>query len=318
MKYKGKELKEITTPQIVDPPKEMLVWSDEMVKMNKEPQKETVYAVVKLGTHFVAITSSYQWDYCAEIPEQTKPRRATNRELSKWLAQGNGEENEDDWVLTAHVYKSYEANVEVSDEIKVRKWDDTDWHEPTVDYMGIEDNLAFDPRVTSQWIEIPEQCRKMLYFTEPNYFNETEVKIGNQVWMNKNLNVGDGGEGIYFNKDNGEYYYTWEAAKRLADKIPGWHLPSREEWNELVEATGNDAASLRAKSWEGTDEYGFSAVLAGRWINGFHNVRSYANFWAAEPHGSRAWGRYINADSSVGECHYCQHYGLSVRLVKDR
>jgi len=28
MKYKGKELVEITTPQIFDPPQEMLVWND--------------------------------------------------------------------------------------------------------------------------------------------------------------------------------------------------------------------------------------------------------------------------------------------------
>lgn len=27
---------------------------------------------------------------------------------------------------------------EVPSYVKVRKWDDVDWHEPTVDYMGIE------------------------------------------------------------------------------------------------------------------------------------------------------------------------------------
>ena len=28
---------------------------------------------------------------------------------------------------------------QIMDEIKVRKWSDTEWHEPTVDYMGLED-----------------------------------------------------------------------------------------------------------------------------------------------------------------------------------
>ncbi len=140
MKYKGIVLKENTTPQIVDPPREMLVWSDEMVKMNKEPQKEIVYAVVKLGKYYVAITSSLQWSYCAEIPKELKPRRATVRELSKWLAQGNGEYS--NIICCTKSYTTYEYELdsvacEVSENILVRKWDDTDWHEPTVDYMGL-------------------------------------------------------------------------------------------------------------------------------------------------------------------------------------
>lgn len=143
MKYKGKERKEITTQQIVDPPREMLVWADEMVKMTEEPHKEIVYAVVKLGKYYVAITSSHQWDFCAEIPEDPKPRRATSRELAKWLAIGIGE-----WCMkngtgriganTNYGYSEYEENQNVDDGVLVRKWEDTDWHEPTVDYMGIE------------------------------------------------------------------------------------------------------------------------------------------------------------------------------------
>lgn len=311
MKYKGKELKEITTPQIVDPPKEMLVWSDDMVKMNKEPQKETVYAVVKLGTHFVAITSSYQWGYCAEIPEEPKPRRATNRELAKWLAQGKGEQNEEDWVVTAYAYKSYEANVEVSDKIKVRKWDDTDWHEPTVDYMGID--LPLPGPSPDELLDYEMRVVDM-----PKYLENHHVKIGNQIWMSENLFVHDGGDGIHWNKDNGEWYYTWEAAKRIADKIPGWHLPSREEWNELVEATGNDGANLRDKSWGGTDKYGFGAAPAGNWYDGFRHVGSLANFCTADPYGDYAWNCYIDTDTSVFELNHKQGIGFSVRLVKDR
>ena len=305
MKYKGKELKEITTPQIVDPPKEMLVWSDEMFKMNKEPQKEIVYAVVKLGTHYVAITSSYQWDYCAEIPEEPKSKRATNRELSMWLAQGKGEKLYDNRIIeTNHKYDSCNESEPVNDYILIRKWDDTDWHEPTVDYMGIED---------------PAQCgSKMPYFTEPDYFKKTEVKIGNQTWMNKNLDVSDGGEGIFYNEENGEYYYTWDAAKRIADKIPGWHLPSREEWNELVKFTGYDATNLREKSWEGTDKYGFSAGLAGYLYNGFYDVGFYAYFWTSEPNGSNAWSRYIDTGTSVNETYISPYLYFSVRLVKDK
>ena len=135
--------------------------------------------------------------------------------------------------------------------------------------------------------------------------------------MAENLKLSDYERGIYFNEENGECYYSWEAAKRIAGKIRGWHLPSREEWDELVEATGNDAANLREKSWEGTDKYGFSAVPAGYWNNGFSNVGSYARFWTSEPDGGYAWYRYIDTGSSVFEYNSNQYNGFSVRLVKD-
>lgn len=322
MKRKGIELKEITTPQVFDPPKPMFVWDND-VKCDVLPV-QTVYAVIRTvsGTTQVVGAGSLRWAHCAEIPEEPKPRRATNRELSKWISQyGEWTYEYDDAKTVYHEFSYKEPDREnlVVEKIYIRRWDDTDWHEPTVDYMGIEDNLAFDHNVTSQWIEIPEQwCRKMLYFTEPNYFKDTEVKIGNQVWMNKNLNVGDGGEGIYFNKVNGEYYYTWEAAKRIADKIPGWHLPSLEEWNELVEAAGNYAANLRVESWKGTNKYGFSTVPAGYWDTKFNNVGSNAYFWTSEPYGSYAWSRSIDTETRVLDYYYNQCYGFSVRLVKDK
>ena len=298
MKYKGKELKEITTPQIIDPPKKMIVWGDAV-----EPEVQTVYAIVRTKDGRTQAIGDWRWEHCAEIPEEPKPRRATNRELAMWLAQGKGEQFEGGCVIHRHSYLPDNTNKEVGDGFMIRKWDDTDWHEPTVDYMGIED---------------PEQCVKMPYFAEPDYFKKTEVKIGNQTWMNKNLNVDDGGEGIFYNEDNGEYYYTWEAAMRIADKIPGWHLPSRKEWDELVEATGKDAANLRAEIWEGTYKYGFSAVPAGLWNNEFLNVDSGASFWTSEPCGSYAWSRYIDTETRVLDYYYNQCYGFSVRLVKDK
>lgn len=148
-------------------------------------------------------------------------------------------------------------------------------------------------------------------------FNPKTVNIGGKVWMAENLKLSDHESGIYFNVENGECYYNWKAAKRVAAQIHGWHLPSRKEWDELVKYTGNDAANLRDKSWEGTDMYGFSAVHAGYWNNGFRNVGSGAYFWTSEPNGSYAWYRYIDTGTSVNENNYSQYYGFSVRLVKD-
>lgn len=302
MKHKGKTLKEITTPQVFDPPKEMLVW-DNVVECN-EPRIQTVYAVIQKATGTTqAIGECCRWSHCAEIPEEPKARRATNMELGRWLAQGNGEKLYDNRIIeTNHKYDSCNESKPVNDYTLIRKLEDTEWHEPTVDYMDIEDT---------------KPCGKMLYFTEPDYFKKTEVKIGNQVWMNKNLNVDDCGEGIFFNNDNGEYYYTWVAAKRIADKIPGWHLPSVKEWDELLEATGGDGVDLRVESWNGTNRYGFSAVPAGRWDNGASEVGSYARFWTSLQLGSYGINRNIDSYTCVYEGYYSQKLGLSVRLVKD-
>ena len=136
MKYKGIELKQITTSQIFDPPKEMLVWN----YVDSTPFKMPVHAIVASKT-FPVIAEEGDYQYCAEIPEEPKSRRVTNRELSKWLAKGHGEYTNTLCCSTSYITYEYfldSAESEVSENILVRKWDDVDWHEPTVDYMGIE------------------------------------------------------------------------------------------------------------------------------------------------------------------------------------
>lgn len=61
----------------------------------------------------------------------------TNRQLAKWLAQGNGESMTGEFVSTYHIYEVGDLNDEVGNFL-VRRWDDKDWHNPTLDYMGIK------------------------------------------------------------------------------------------------------------------------------------------------------------------------------------
>ena len=145
MNYKGNKLKDISgTPQIVNPPRKMLVWNDE----DANTRVESVFAIGPSSMDYPVRTISddgrigtHCLKHCAEIP---KPRRATNREVSKWLAQGNGEVTEGDTVAKPYCKSSLYYDSENSDKlcrdnIKIRKWDDEDWHEPTIDYMGIEE-----------------------------------------------------------------------------------------------------------------------------------------------------------------------------------
>ena len=132
MEYNGIKLTEVTESQIVDPPKKMLVWDCDPGNV----YKTDVLVIVKgRESDYPVITRIGDFRHCAEIPEA---RRVTNRELSKWLAKGRGEyRNQTGLVSNYYVYDETESDEVVPSYIKVRRWDDNEWHEPTV-YMCIE------------------------------------------------------------------------------------------------------------------------------------------------------------------------------------
>lgn len=139
--YNCMELEEVTEPQIFDPPQEMLVIDE----LDDKPIKKKVAAILATGyCHNVVATDETFWQSCFRIPDPPKPRRATNRELARWLAQGNGERILERTAGMAEHYWNYEDGCEdepangydsSDNELKVRKWSDTEWHEPTVDYL---------------------------------------------------------------------------------------------------------------------------------------------------------------------------------------
>ena len=137
MKYNGIELKEFTSDEHVafNPPKKMLVWDE-----NIKARKDLVYAYIPKRFVYKVIGHSCAWQHCAEIPEEPNPRRATNLELMKWLAQGNGYCTN---ALNSEVGATYEFYADIADKpcsesFHIRKWEDKEWHEPTADYMGLE------------------------------------------------------------------------------------------------------------------------------------------------------------------------------------
>ena len=134
MEYKGIELKEVTEPQFFNPPKKMLVWDHygDVVELK-------VYAVVNRGADSFPVICQYStWKHCAEIPES---KSVTYRELSRWIAEGNGEIKYSNTVLTNWNYSIKDENEFVSENFSVRKWDDTEWHKPTREYIGLKDKL---------------------------------------------------------------------------------------------------------------------------------------------------------------------------------
>ncbi len=174
------------------------------------------------------------------------------------------------------------------------------------------------------------------------------VKIGNQVWMAENLNLDIGnGCGCYDNNSiNCNKYgklYTWEAAKRVAAKIPGWHLPSNEDFLQLeyylglspddIQETGgysenNVGDKLKSTyGWDhggnGNNSSGFNALPAGHRINGgilFGGQGYSADFWTSDWYDN--YWKYLRSLSSFNSSIHegnssCKGCGKSVRLVKD-
>lgn len=164
-----------------------------------------------------------------------------------------------------------------------------------------------------EWDEIVAQGKKDI-----RSFNPDAVKIGDQVWMSKNLAIDDGGEGIFYNPKNKEHYYTWDAAVRIAKAISGWHLPSVDEWNEACEACGVEPIDGRGYVEDARELNDRLKVLpAGYYTGSFYGVGSYAYFWTFTESGSDAYSRYFDTGATMRQSTSSKDRGFSVRLVKD-
>jgi len=158
------------------------------------------------------------------------------------------------------------------------------------------------------------------------------VKIGKQTWMAENLDYGVSGTtypGMKVNDDmKPGKLYTWIEATTACPN--GWHLPSDEEWNTLLNQFGGEkkaAKKLKSiSSWqgdyfEGTNESNFSAVPAGyRKTNGdYKGFGNIASWWSSATYmENKAWSRSIGYDpDEVLRSYDDKAKGLSVRCVKN-
>jgi uncharacterized protein (TIGR02145 family) len=193
------------------------------------------------------------------------------------------------------------------------------------------------------------------------------VKIGTQVWMAENLRTLHyrNGDAIENTTDNGSwadltagsvcYYenkssnaipygclYNFYAVNDSRSICPdGWHIPSRDEMDVLIDYLGGwkiAGGKLKEEGNEhwnsplitidnaGTNESGFSAVAAGtRNVSGqFQSFGYKTDFWLSNSTTSlsgklMAYNRYLgksNNEISEEGVHYAT-LGFSVRCIKD-
>lgn len=151
------------------------------------------------------------------------------------------------------------------------------------------------------------------------------VRIGNQIWMAENLCYAMDGAYAYDNAYNQigiyGYLYSKEALKKAAPS--GWHVPSKQEFEELLRnasmVKGNSATKvLTSKDNNGLDLLGFNALYAGYYRHdGCFNPFSLKNECACFSCGN---GEYLEI-SKVSTCFQSVHSSdscCSVRLIKDK
>jgi uncharacterized protein (TIGR02145 family) len=158
------------------------------------------------------------------------------------------------------------------------------------------------------------------------------VKIGEQVWLAENLNYEADGSKCYKNDPaHCEKYgrlYNWATAMKACPK--GWHLPSKEEWETLVDFVGGWETAgkyLKSKSgWlkngNGEDKYGFSALPGGVGDSDgdFGVVGGYGYWWSATEEGGSPNADIMDMgydDEGVYYDSSNKSYLLSVRCLQD-
>ncbi len=183
------------------------------------------------------------------------------------------------------------------------------------------------------------------------------VVIGSQTWMAENLNYA--APKSYCFKDsaaNCDTYgrlYTWDAAmdsagvwssngKGCGDGVQctptypvrgicpeGWHLPSKEDWEELFSVVGDPSISgkkLRSTSgWadgkNGTDAYHFAALPAGVGQGvtdpNFFNKEWVTYFTSSSDSAGYVYSLYLNVYNDEKVFYANKSDWLSVRCLKD-
>lgn len=163
------------------------------------------------------------------------------------------------------------------------------------------------------------------------------VNINGQCWMAENLKYTDNGN-IGVNYDNDVSFYNvfgrlYSFSEVINGNIApaGWHIPSLQEVNSLVDylnfqygSNSGGAAKSSGNLWANpnvgaTNASGFSALPAGMFFqNVFSDTGHFFFMWTSTPNGDGGTAINLrNNNSTIGSGGYIGTSYLSVRCVKD-
>ena len=177
--------------------------------------------------------------------------------------------------------------------------------------------------------------------------------IGSQTWFAQDLNYNALGSKCYNNSDsNCDTYgrlYDWSTAMGLNASYnnsswdgndamhrgicpEGWHIPSDDDWDILMDYADSSVAGTKLKAasgWRnyndgdngnGTDDYGFTALSGGNFSeSSFNGVGTLSHWWSAtERDASTAYYQDLhNSYSDVRKANESKSSLYSVRCVQD-
>jgi len=244
-------------------------------------------------------------------------------------------------VFARHGYKF--AAADLQEYFGKKKWYRPQYDEVTHLLNTIErENVQF-----IQKYEVRMEASSSVAFTD-NRDGRTykTVRIGNHRWMAENLNyrpqIGRSTCSENNNSNCNKYgrLYDWNTAKIACPT--GWHLPSTQEWDDLMLTVGGkrvsrlmdgrheyfawDKAGMKLKAkigWgnkgNGTDDYGFSALPGGiRYYDGSGSTGKDGYWWTTTESNDDKYihSRYIDIFGDVREDINDPGEAISVRCVE--
>jgi len=108
------------------------------------------------------------------------------------------------------------------------------------------------------------------------------VKIGGRWWMAENLNYAtETGSWVLSDDPNGTQYgrfYDWKTAKTISPA--GWHLPSKQEFQDLLDSIGGNDEELYHHLLTG-GKSGFNVLLTGSHREEYGRRGKHASLWSS-------------------------------------
>lgn len=178
------------------------------------------------------------------------------------------------------------------------------------------------------------------------------VEIGGKTWLAENLDfewpgLVVGGSGVpttpaaWYYDNNASLWgvdgtrkcgllYNWYSVQYLenhkATLCPGWHVPTKVEWDNLFSAVGGSATAAKqlkaynvswATGWNGQDNFGFTIYPGGNYYGAFYDSIYYAYFWTMTLNGSNAYYKLFQNTDNPTEQSFDKRRAMSLRLVHD-
>ena len=156
----------------------------------------------------------------------------------------------------------------------------------------------------------------------------TNIQLASEDWVNSGKtweNVVNTVKSIKYGR-----LYNWYAATDPRGIAPiGWHVPSDDEWQTLIDyAGGNTVAGGKLREigtthWDSpnttaTDDYNFKALGAGQTYDGItgYLLTETSKWWISDINGKyrQVDPTWAGINQSTG---LAKNYGISIRLIKD-